>query len=154
MSSAHNGPRELTDRDLQELLHSELPVVLEGRFDGWATPWRALRAEDWAELGREFGARLVCATIETSTNRATAERYDLESIPQALVLLRGKLVARLHGRVPAREVIRAVRSAQSSERQRVEATSELAALTPEPSPVRSVLRQRAAETTPTLSLAG
>jgi len=152
MIPSPNGPRELTDRDLTALLHSEQPLVLESRFDGWETPWRALRAEDWAELDRELGARLVCATIETATHRATAERFDLESIPQVLVFLRGKLVARLQGRVPAREVIRAVRSAQSSERQRVEATSELAALTPEPSPVRSVLRQRAADAA--LSLAG
>ena len=149
---------ELGDGDAASFLgQSEGPVVVESYHAGWDKPWRALAAEDWAELGREFGERVRLATVETGGNRSLATRYALETIPQVLVFLGGRVTARFHGRTTARDVIQSVRDALRRGRALEEAVEELATLSaPARSPLRSVLRRRTdgAEHEPALTRAG
>lgn len=142
----HAAPRSYDDQSLPALLlGSAEPVIVESHFAGWVTPWRALDDAAWQELQREFGERVNCGLVETGANREVAVRYGLEVLPEVLVFLGGKPVARFHGKVRVADVIAAVRDAWREEHARDEALQELETATSPRTPatlVRSVLRRR------------
>jgi thioredoxin-like negative regulator of GroEL len=147
-------PREATDRTLPALLaSSDEPVVVESYFGGWASPWRALTSVVWSEVLGELGREVRGLVVETGANRAFAERYGLEILPEVLVFQGGALVARLTGPVSAARIVAAVDTARERARQRAHEELELDALeAAHAEPVRSILRRRAGS--PVLAHAG
>ena len=151
-------PRESGDLDLPARIQRVArPVVVESHFSGWEKPWRALSAESWRELLREFGERVDSAVVETGKNRELAVRYELEILPTVLVFLGGEVVARFTGHVRAEDVIAAVRSALEEARTLQSARQELEAVSASKdvlSPVRSLLRRRTSASSGSLARAG
>lgn len=142
-------PREYGDHDLPALIHrSAEPIVVESHYAGWQAPWRALSADAWRELLREFGERVNGACVETGANRELAVRFGLEIIPTVLVFHQGEVVARFTGRVRVEDVIAAVRAALHQAHTLESAREELEAVSASRdvlSPVRSLLRRRTSE---------
>jgi thioredoxin-like negative regulator of GroEL len=147
IASSATLPATLDERALAALiLAAAEPVVVECHYAGWEKPWRALGQADWAQLGREFGSRMRAAVVETGASRAFALSHGVEILPEVMVFLGGRRVARLGGPSTAARVAGAVHEALAARRAEREARSELEAAErhgERPSTVRSVLSRRA-----------
>jgi hypothetical protein len=85
---------------------------------------------------RTLDGRARFASVDTAQARDFARREAAEILPEVFVYLSGSVVARLHGRVTAREVLAAVEAAvaegRGQERGLVELGSKRAAPRPVP----------------------
>ena len=95
MSSA---PFHLTDANFEETIKKN-KLVLVDFWAGWCGPCRAL-APTIEELSKEYDGKAVVGKLDVDANPATAERFQVFSIPTMIIFKDGKEAERLVGLCP------------------------------------------------------
>jgi thioredoxin 1 len=79
-----NKPFHLTDANFDETIKKN-PLVLVDFWAGWCGPCRAL-APTIEELANEYAERILVAKLDVDENPATAEKFQVFSIPTVILL--------------------------------------------------------------------
>jgi thioredoxin 1 len=96
-----NEPFHLTDANFEETI-SKNPLVLVDFWAGWCGPCRAL-APTITELANELAGKVLVAKLDVDENPATAEKFQVYSIP-TVVLIKDKCeVDRIVGLCPKKQ---------------------------------------------------
>jgi thioredoxin 1 len=95
MSSA---PLHVTDANFEETIKKN-KLVLVDFWAGWCGPCRAL-APTIEELSKEYDGKAVVCKLDVDENPATAERFQVFSIPTMIIFKDGKEAERLVGLCP------------------------------------------------------
>ncbi len=99
------GTLHVTDQTFSsEVEHSATPVLLD-LWAEWCGPCHML-APTIDQLSTEMAGRVKVAKLNIDENPATANRFDVRSIPTLLVLKGGTEVDRLVGVQPKQEIVR------------------------------------------------
>ncbi|HRA66858.1 MAG TPA: thioredoxin, partial [Caldilinea sp.] len=84
-----------TDASFQQVINQSLPVLV----DFWATwcgPCRMV-APSVEKLAQEFAGRAVVGKLNVDENQATAQRYQVMSIPTLIIFKNGQPVDQIVG---------------------------------------------------------
>jgi thioredoxin 2 len=96
---AASTPLVVTDATFERMvLGAGTPVLLDCWAD-WCGPCHML-APTIDALARDYAGRVLVAKLDVDANPATAQRFDVRSIPTLLVFRDGRLVDRLVGVQP------------------------------------------------------
>ena len=88
----------VTDGTFDEIVVNSTQPALVDFWAVWCGPCRMI-APHVEALSGEFAGRAVVAKLDVDTNRQTAIRYGIQSIPTILFFKGGKLVDRVVGAV-------------------------------------------------------
>jgi len=88
-------PFHATDSNFEETLKKN-KVVFVDFWANWCGPCRAL-APTVAEVAKEFSGKALIGKLDVDENPATAERFQVFSIPTMIVFKEGKEMERLVG---------------------------------------------------------
>jgi thioredoxin 1 len=78
------GPFHFTDKNFEETI-SKNPLVLVDFWAGWCGPCRAL-APTIEELAKEYAGKVFIGKLDVDENPATAEKFNVSSIPTVVIL--------------------------------------------------------------------
>ena len=107
------APVALDSANFDDVVRGERPVVV----DFWATwcgPCRAFAPVFAGEAAKQGG--IVFGKVDTDANPDLAARYAIRSIPTLAVFVRGELVQRISGALPAAEFARWLQQAAATTR--------------------------------------
>jgi thioredoxin 1 len=79
-----NEPFHLTDANFDETIKKN-SVVLVDFWAGWCGPCRAL-APTIEELAKELAGKVMVAKLDVDENPATAEKFQVYSIPTVILI--------------------------------------------------------------------
>jgi len=99
-------PFHVTDANFEETIKKNKVVFI----DFWATwcgPCRAL-APTIEEVAKEYAGKAVIGKLDVDENPATAEKFQVFSIPTMIVFKDGQEVERLVGLCPKRNIENAI----------------------------------------------
>ncbi len=97
--TAAAAPVAVGDDDFERtVLGSRIPVLLDCWAD-WCGPCHML-APTIDALARDYAGRVLVAKLDVDANPATADRFQIRSIPTLLVFKDGQLVDRVTGVQP------------------------------------------------------
>ncbi len=91
-------PFHVTDANFEETIKSN-KVVLVDFWANWCGPCRAL-APTITELATEYSGKVLISKLDVDENPATAERFQVFSIPTMIVFKDGAEAERLVGLCP------------------------------------------------------
>ncbi|MBS7635987.1 thioredoxin [Candidatus Bathyarchaeota archaeon] len=92
----------ITDSNFKEIV-SKNPLVLVDFFADWCMPCRMM-APVIEELAKKYAGKVLIGKINVDENPATADRFQVFSIPTLVILKAGEEVDRIVGFVPKSEV--------------------------------------------------
>jgi thioredoxin len=99
-SSGDGHPLELTDSTFDNAIRSAgIRPVLVDCWAAWCGPCRMI-APTIASLAAESNGRWVIAKLDVDANPATAQRYQIASIPTMLIFKNGELAEQVVGLQP------------------------------------------------------
>ncbi len=96
-----NEPIHLTDANFDETLKKN-SVVLVDFWAGWCGPCRAL-APTIEELSKELAGKVLVAKLDVDENPATAEKFQVYSIPTVILIKDCCEVDRIVGLCPKKQ---------------------------------------------------
>ncbi len=91
----------MTDANFDETIKKN-PVVLIDFWAGWCGPCRAL-APTIEELAKELAGKVLIAKLDVDENPATAEKFQVYSIPTVVLLKDCCEVDRIVGLCPKKQ---------------------------------------------------
>lgn len=91
-------PREITDDDFEEILHSEKPAVVD--FYSLTCPPCQVMGGLLNELGPAYAGRIDFFKLNVDKNPRTAARFQIQSVPTVLLFRRGKIIDSIVGLLP------------------------------------------------------
>jgi thioredoxin 1 len=91
-------PFHITDQNFDEIIKKNKTVFVDF-WANWCGPCRAL-APTVEELAVEFNGKILIGKLDVDENPATAERYQVFSIPTMIVFKDGMEAERLVGLCP------------------------------------------------------
>ncbi|SDK14637.1 thioredoxin TrxC [Microbulbifer yueqingensis] len=92
-------PLQATDGDFNRLVqNTDLPLVVDF-WAPWCGPCQQF-APVFAQVAAEMPTRAVFIKLDTEANPATANKYQIRSIPTLMVLYRGHEITHLAGALP------------------------------------------------------
>ena len=89
---------ELTDATFDSAVR-DYPLIVVDCWAVWCGPCRMV-APVIEELARDYAGRITFAKLDVDRNRATAARFNVQSIPTLLIFKNGKLVDQKMGAMP------------------------------------------------------
>jgi thioredoxin len=92
-------PIIVNDYEFEEkVLNSDIPVIV----DFWATWCRPCKiiAPTLEKIAAEYTGKLIVAKVDVDTNPEWASKYNVQGIPTALFVYKGKIVYRQVGAYP------------------------------------------------------
>lgn len=92
------GPFHVTDANFEQTIKNN-KLVLVDFWAGWCGPCRAL-APTIEELAKEHTGKVLVGKLDVDENPATAERFQVFSIPTMIVFKDGQEAERLVGLCP------------------------------------------------------
>jgi thioredoxin 1 len=100
MASEH--VKEFTDSNFQaEVLDSPQPVLVDFWAE-WCGPCRML-APTIEKLAKDYAGKVKVGKVDTDSNRDTAMKYGISSIPTVILIHRGQAVQKIVGLRAERE---------------------------------------------------
>ncbi len=103
-------PFHVTDQNFEETLKKNKLVFIDF-WANWCGPCRAL-APTIAELANEFSGKVLIGKLDVDENSATAERFQVFSIPTMIVFKDGQETERLVGLCPKSRIADALQKHQ------------------------------------------
>ena len=95
-------PLHVTDADFNDVV-SKNALALIDFWASWCGPCRAL-APTIEELAKDYAGRALVGKLDVDENPATAERFQVFSIPTVLIMKNGREVERIVGCVPKDQI--------------------------------------------------
>ena len=92
----------LTDSNFNEVINNNRLVLVDFYAD-WCMPCRMM-APVVEELAKEFAGKVLIGKINVDENPATADRFQVFSIPTLVIIKSGREVDRIIGFVPKSQV--------------------------------------------------
>lgn len=97
-----NEPVQITDSNFNDII-SKNPVVLVDFWAAWCMPCRMV-APIVEDLAREYSGKVFVGKLNVDENPATADRFQVFSIPTLIIMKNGKEVDRIVGFVPKSQI--------------------------------------------------
>ena len=91
----------LTDANFEQTINSN-KIVLVDFWAGWCGPCRAL-APTIEELAKEYAGKILVAKLDVDENPATAEKFQVFSIPTVILVKDGHEAERIVGLCPRKQ---------------------------------------------------
>jgi thioredoxin 1 len=95
-------PFHVTDANFDETVKNNKLVFVDF-WANWCGPCRAL-APTIVELAKEFSGKILIGKLDVDENPATAEKFNVQSIPTMIVFKNGKEAERLVGLCPKNRI--------------------------------------------------
>jgi thioredoxin 1 len=92
----------ITDSNFNEITKKN-PLVLIDFFADWCMPCRMM-APVIEEIAKEYAGKILVGKINVDENPATADRFQVFSIPTLIIMKAGEEVDRIVGFVPKSQV--------------------------------------------------
>jgi thioredoxin 1 len=93
-----NGPFHVTDANFEQTINSN-KVVFVDFWATWCGPCRAL-APTIEEVAKEYQGKVLVGKLDVDENPATAERFQVFSIPTMILFVNGQETERIVGLCP------------------------------------------------------
>ena len=94
---------ELTDATFdQEVLQSTTPVLVDFWAE-WCAPCRMV-APILEQLANDYAGKVKFAKLDVDHNRVAAQKFGIQSIPTLLVFKGGKVVKKIVGARPRKDI--------------------------------------------------
>lgn len=93
---------QFTDLNFDEIV-SKNPLVLVDFWAEWCMPCRMI-APLVEELAKKYAGKILVGKLNVDENPATAERFQVFSIPTLLIMKEGEEVDRIVGFVPKSQI--------------------------------------------------
>lgn len=91
-------PREITDDEFDEIIHSTKPVVVD--FYSLTCPPCQVMGGLLNELGPAYAGRIDFFKVNVDKNPRSAARFQIQSVPTVLVFHRARIVDSIVGLLP------------------------------------------------------
>lgn len=85
-----------------DVLESDLPVLLDA-WASWCAPCRSL-APTIDKLASEYAGRVKVVKLDVQSNPATANSYNVRSIPALFLFKNGQVIDQMLGAVPKQKI--------------------------------------------------
>ena len=95
-------PFHVTDANFEETINKNKIVFIDF-WASWCGPCRAL-APTIVELAKEYTGKILIGKLDVDENSATAERFQVFSIPTMILFKDGKEAERLVGLCPKNKI--------------------------------------------------
>jgi thioredoxin 1 len=92
----------ITDSNFNEVVGKN-PLVLVDFFADWCMPCRMM-APVVEELAKEYAGKVLFGKINVDENPATADRFQVFSIPTLVIIKNGEEVDRIVGFMPKNQI--------------------------------------------------
>jgi len=91
-------PIEITDNNFDSMIN-EYPLILIDCWAAWCAPCRMI-SPMIDELAKKYKGKIVFGKLNVNENTITSKKYDIMSIPNLIIFMKGKLIDRIIGVQP------------------------------------------------------
>jgi thioredoxin 2 len=107
-----NEPLDVDDNSFGQVVAEASVPVLTDFWAAWCGPCR-MAAPEVHELAREMAGKALILKVNTEENPRVSDRFGVQSIPNFIVLINGRVVHQQAGLAPRAEMRRWLESART-----------------------------------------